>query len=141
MRHCLTIEFMGDLVGDVGDTCHGEFPNLIRREEVLLNPDAIARKFANADVCDGSAISHTSDKIPGSRGLGRNNARRKGKGAGRKGRSEANCAELRESLDDIDNHHTLVEVGNWENDDYQESWGVRHVMCGTPAGRLIRQSI
>ena len=50
--------------------------------EELLNSDAVAREFANADVYDVSAISLTSDKIPGSRGLGKNKAMRKGKGAG-----------------------------------------------------------
>ena len=33
------------------------------------------------------------------------------------------------------------EVENWENDEYRENWGARHVMCGTHLGRLIPQSI
>ena len=32
-------------------------------------------------------------------------------------------AELRERPEEVDNHHTQVEVGNRENDEYRESWG------------------
>ena len=44
-------------------------PNLIRRSEEILKSDAFERKFGNADVYDGSAISLKSNKIPGSRGF------------------------------------------------------------------------
>ena len=68
-RHFATVDFMGDLEEAVSDTLHGKFPNLLRGSAGLLNYDAIDRQFGNADVYDGSAISPTTDKIPGSRGF------------------------------------------------------------------------
>ena len=51
-----------------------------------------------------------------------------------------NCAELKENPDGIDNHHTQVEVGNWENDEYRESLGdqASGARC---AGEVIPQVI
>ena len=90
----------------------------------FLNSDAIGGQFRDADVYDWSPISPTSNKMPCSRGLtDKNNAGRKGKDAGWKCKGEANCAELRENPKAIDNHHTQVEVENWENDEYRASWG------------------
>ena len=66
----------GDSNGAVIDTSRGKFPDFIKRAGGILNSEEIAMKFGSSDVYDGSVISLTSDKIPGSRGsTGKNNAR------------------------------------------------------------------
>ena len=81
-KHCLNVELVGGLGESVSDIPQGEFPNFLRMAEYLLNSDAIGRKFGSADVYEVSEISHTPDRIPGSRATtDRNNDRRKGKGA------------------------------------------------------------
>ena len=91
-RHCPTVEFMGDLEEPIRDTSQGKFSDFLKRSEDLLNSDAIEREFAGADVYDGSSISLTSGKNPGSRGItDGNNDRRQGKGVGWKCQREENC--------------------------------------------------
>ena len=45
------------------------FHIFLKRGEDILNSDAAERRFGSADIYDGSAISITSDRIPGSRGI------------------------------------------------------------------------
>ena len=66
----------------VSDIFHENLP-ISKQSEGLLNHEAIGRQFGSAGVYDGSAISITPERIPGSRGTtDKNNARRKGKVVG-----------------------------------------------------------
>ena len=38
-KHCVSIEFMGDLEEPNGDIPQGEFPNFAKRSDELLNSD------------------------------------------------------------------------------------------------------
>ena len=52
-----------------------------------------------------------------------------------------NWAELRANHEEIGNHHTQNEFGAWGDDKYQANWGIRQMMYGTQARRLIPQVI
>ena len=44
-----------------------KIPQFSKREEGLLNSDALGEQFGRADVCDGSAISLNRNRTPRSR--------------------------------------------------------------------------
>ena len=74
-RHCLSVEFTGDMNESVGRTFRGGFQNFLKAVSIL-NSDSVGGKRDSADAYDGAAISHTADRFPGSRVIAdRNNYR------------------------------------------------------------------
>ena len=119
-----------------------DFATTVTRAGDLLNPDAIGAKFGSADVYDGSSISLTSDRIPGTRWIAdTNNDRRRGKCVYWKGPGEVNCAELNENPDEMDNNRTQNEFGNWGDGEYRDNRAIGRAMYGTQVRRLIPQSV
>ena len=59
----------------VGGTFRGNFQNFLKAV-AILNSDSVGGERDSADAYDGAAISHTTDRIPGSRVIAdRNNYR------------------------------------------------------------------
>ena len=67
-RHCLTVEFIGDLEEKVSDIFI-KIPQFLKRADGIANSDAVGRQFGSADVYDGSAISRTPARFKARQGL------------------------------------------------------------------------
>ena len=115
-QHWPTVEFMDEMKESARDISRGRCPIFLKREEELLNSDAVGRQVGSSGVYDVSEISLSRHRVPGSLVRNDKNNAREGKGTGRKGQREANCAELRETAGEIDNHQQ-VEFGNEGGDE------------------------
>ena len=96
-------------MGDQGESDSAaprdKFSKYIRRIEERLNSGPIEKKFVEADVYDSTAVILNRNRIPGSRGKGKDNARG-GKGARWKGRREEDVAGGIENPGGCDNYQS-----------------------------------
>ena len=118
-----------------------EFPRFVKMADGLFKFRCRGRHVGSSDVYDRSARSINHNRIPGSRVRNDKNNDRKGKWTGWKCQRELNCAELRETNGEIDNRNAQVGFGNDGEYEYQDNWGVRKVMYGAQAKRLIPKVI
>ena len=63
-KHCVTVEFTGDLEESVSGIFCEKIPSFLTKDEEIINPYAIGGEFGSAGVYDGSAISFTRNQIP-----------------------------------------------------------------------------
>ena len=88
-----------------------EIPKYLKRVDGHLNSESIDRQFGKSDVCDNYIEILNRNRVPGSRAIGKDNARG-GKGTRWKGQRVYNWDEGIANPGGSDNHHSQEEFGN-----------------------------
>ena len=103
-KNCISLEFMGDLVGPDSDVFQEKFPKYLRTADEHVNSESVEKQFGQADVYDSTESILHRHRVPGSRAKCKDNARGS-RGELWKGQSEVNRTESVDNPGEIDNYH------------------------------------
>ena len=122
-RHCISLDFAGDLEESDGEAPQEKFANYLRTIGEHLDYGSIEKQFGQSDVYDGTQVILNNYRTPGSRAKGKDNDR-EGKGARRKGQQrDANLANGGDQSGKGDNYQLREEFGSAWGNNYRDIWG------------------
>ena len=117
----MALEYAREMKGSEDEQFQDSFGKFIRSIDEYMNTDSIGEQFGGADVYDNATLNWTnSSRAPGSRSIGKCNAREeRGKG-GKGNRRDANLTNWGDRDWDTDSHQIQEGVRR----KWRESWNL-----------------